>query len=64
MDKFVIGPRVFGPGDRIVFAHYTKEMYGQTQKWVESWNIFDEGLAGRKNYQESVLLIPKGGATR
>jgi NitT/TauT family transport system substrate-binding protein len=47
--------RVFGPGERIVFAPYTKEMYDVTQKWVESWNIFDDGLAGRKDYKESVL---------
>ena len=54
MDKFVIGPRVFGPGDRIVFAPYTKEMYDETQAWVESWNIFEEGLKDRKTYDESV----------
>jgi len=47
--------RVFGPGERIVFAPYTQEMYDVTQKWVESWNIFDEGLSGRKNYEASVL---------
>jgi NitT/TauT family transport system substrate-binding protein len=47
--------RVFGPGERIVFAPYTKEMYDVTQKWVESWNIFDEGLSGRKKYEESVI---------
>jgi NitT/TauT family transport system substrate-binding protein len=50
----VIDTRVFGPGERIVSAPYTKEMYDQTQKWVESWNIFEEGLKGRKSYEESV----------
>jgi len=33
----------------------TKEMYDETQKWIESWNIFEEGLKGRKSYQESVI---------
>jgi hypothetical protein len=47
--------RVFGPGERIVFAPYTKEMYDETQRWIESWDIFDEGLKGRKSYEESVV---------
>jgi NitT/TauT family transport system substrate-binding protein len=51
----IMDTRVFGPGERIVFAPYTKEMYDETQKWIESWNIFEEGLKGRKSYEESVL---------
>jgi NitT/TauT family transport system substrate-binding protein len=47
--------RVFGPGERIVFAPYTKEMYEQTQKWIESWNIFEQGLHDRAGYEESVI---------
>jgi hypothetical protein len=47
--------RVFGPGERIVFEPYTREMYDETQKWIESWNIFEEGLKGRKSYEESVV---------
>jgi hypothetical protein len=50
-----IDSRAFGPGERIVFAPYTKEMYETTQQWVESWNIFEEGLKGRKGYEESVV---------
>src|SRR5262245_6782106 len=51
----IMDTRVFGPGERIVFAPYTREMYEETQKWVESWNIFEEGLKDRKNYTESVV---------
>jgi NitT/TauT family transport system substrate-binding protein len=47
--------RSFGPGERIVFSRYTREMYDQTQKWIESWNIFDDGLTDRKSYEESVV---------
>jgi hypothetical protein len=46
--------RLFGPGERIVFEPYTKEMYETTQAWVESWNIFEEGLHDLKPYDESV----------
>ena len=51
----VMDTRLFGPGERIVAAPYTKEMYDETQKWIESWNIFEEGLKGRKSYEESVV---------
>jgi len=51
----VMDTRVFGPGERIVSEPYTKEMYDETQKWIESWNIFEEGLNGRKSYDESVV---------
>src|SRR5439155_17707390 len=47
--------RLFGPGERIVFEPYTKEMYDETQqKWIESWDIFEDGLKGRKSDEESV----------
>jgi hypothetical protein len=51
----IMDTRVFGPGERIVFEPYTREMYDETQQWIESWNIFDEGLKGRKSYEESVV---------
>jgi NitT/TauT family transport system substrate-binding protein len=53
----IMDTRVFGPGERIVFAPYTKEMYDETQQWIESWNIFEEGLKGRKSYEESVVQV-------
>ena len=46
--------RLFGPGERIVFEPYTRQMYDETQKWIESWDIFEQGLKGRKSYEESV----------
>jgi len=53
----IMDTRVFGPGERIVFAPYTKEMYDETQEWIESWNIFEEGLKGRKSYEDSVVQV-------
>jgi len=52
----VMDTRLFGPGERIVFEPYTKEMYETTQAWVENWNIFEEDLTARKSYDESVKL--------
>ena len=45
--------RRFGPGERIVFLPYTREMYDLTQQWVAEWSIFEGGLAGRKAYDDS-----------
>ena len=47
--------RTFGPGERIVFSPYTEAMYDEAQRWIESWNIFEDGLAGRRCYEESVV---------
>ncbi len=51
----VMDTRTFGPGERIVFLPYTKQMYEETQRWVERWRIFEEGLEGRKGYEEATL---------
>jgi NitT/TauT family transport system substrate-binding protein len=50
----IMDTRLFGPGERIVFEPYTKEMYETTQAWVESWDIFEEGLKSLKPYDQSV----------
>jgi hypothetical protein len=35
--------RLFGPGERIVFEPYTREMYEDTQRWIIERGIFPEG---------------------
>jgi NitT/TauT family transport system substrate-binding protein len=48
--------RRFGPGERIVFEPYTREIFEQTQRWMQSWNLFspDEQQA-TVAYEEAVL---------
>lgn len=46
--------RRFGPGERIVFEPYTREMFEETRRWVEEWQIFDEKKIGHGSYEESV----------
>jgi hypothetical protein len=48
--------RTFGPGERIVFEPYTKEMFDETHEWVEDWKVFDEDKVGQGTYEESVAL--------
>ncbi len=47
--------RTFGPGERIVFEDYTREMYERTHRWMLSWNLFAEGEAGNAPYEVAVF---------
>jgi hypothetical protein len=47
--------RAFGTGERIVFLPYPREVFGQTQHWVEAHNIFPELSATAAGYDEVVL---------
>jgi NitT/TauT family transport system substrate-binding protein len=47
--------RRFGPGERIVFEPYTRDMYERTHRWMESWQLFDPAAATRAAYEESVI---------
>ena len=53
--------RGFGPGERIVFEPYTRQMYLDTQEWILGRGIFPEGNPIRRSYEESVVK-PAGGA--
>jgi len=46
--------RAFGTGERIVFLPYTREVFAETQQWIESHQLFTDrsALAG---YDEAVL---------
>jgi hypothetical protein len=46
--------RLYGPGERIVFLPYTEAMFRATQDWIAQRHIFEEGLAGRASYEQSV----------
>jgi NitT/TauT family transport system substrate-binding protein len=47
--------RRFGPGERMVFEPYTREMYERTHRWMESWQLFDPAAATRAAYEQSVI---------
>jgi NitT/TauT family transport system substrate-binding protein len=32
----------FGPGERLVFEPYTKEMFDDTHRWMASWKLFPD----------------------
>ena len=48
--------RRFGPGERIVFEPYTREMFERTHRWMEGWGLFDARGAARPEYDTAVLV--------
>ena len=51
----MVDARAFGPGERIVFEPYTRDVFERTHKWMEDWNVFPPEQAGSAGYQDSVL---------
>ena len=49
--------RLFGPGERIVFEPYTRDMYLETQRWVLERGIFVEGNPIQRTYDESIAGV-------
>jgi hypothetical protein len=49
--------RRWGPGERIVFEPYTKEVFNETLKWIEEHGIFPDGNMGSRVYEQSVVRL-------
>ena len=47
--------RRFGPGERMVFEPYTRDMFERTQRWMRSWQLFDAESVARPAYEDAVL---------
>jgi NitT/TauT family transport system substrate-binding protein len=54
--KSLIDVRAFGPGERIVFEPYTREVYEQTHRWMKKLELFPQQQLGEANYQNAVLV--------
>jgi NitT/TauT family transport system substrate-binding protein len=53
--KPLVDVRAFGPGERIVFEPYTREVYEQTHRWMRELQLFDEAETAEPNYEAAVL---------
>ena len=53
-------PRLFGPGERIVFEPYSREIFDASQDWIRERDIFEGGDLGSLGYDEAVITIPSG----
>lgn len=49
--------RRWGPGERIVFEPYTKEVFEESFAWIAQHGIFPEGEMGAGRYEEAVCSL-------
>jgi hypothetical protein len=49
--------RRWGPGERIVFEPYTREVFDDMIAWVSEHGIFADGNLGSRQYETSVLRL-------
>ena len=52
-----IDTRRWGPGERIVFEPYTREVFEESFKWVAEREIFDPKTMGSGRYEEACVLV-------
>jgi NitT/TauT family transport system substrate-binding protein len=57
-DEFrpLVDVRAFGPGERVVFEPYTREMYEQTHRWMQTLALFPADQAVHARYEDAVLV--------
>jgi NitT/TauT family transport system substrate-binding protein len=54
--KPLVDVRAFGPGERVVFEPYTREVYEQTHRWMKKLELFPTGQLSEADYKTAVLV--------
>ena len=49
--------RRWGPGERIVFEPYTREVFDDARTWIADHGIFPKDNMGPRDYEKSVLTL-------
>src|SRR5512134_3678811 len=49
----------WGPGERLVFEPYTREVYEDAFHWIAEHNIFEAGKMGAGRYEDSVVSLAR-----
>src|SRR5215470_17791054 len=49
--------RAWGPGERLVFEPYTREVYQQSFAWIAKHRLFEAGKMGAGKYEEAVISV-------
>jgi ABC-type nitrate/sulfonate/bicarbonate transport system substrate-binding protein len=52
--------RSWGPGERIVFEPYTKEVYEQSFAWIAKHELFEADKMGSGKYEDAVVTLAVG----
>ncbi|MDX1404125.1 MAG: hypothetical protein R3192_06295 [Woeseiaceae bacterium] len=50
-----IDTRRMGPGERIVFEPYTREVFDESREWVAAHDIFPDGNLGTGDYRQATI---------
>ena len=58
-DRFhaAMDTRRWGPGERIVFEPYSREVYEQSFDWIEKHGIFEAGAMGDGAYDKATVAF-------
>jgi hypothetical protein len=61
-DRFheIMDPRRWGPGERIVFEPYSRELFEQSFDWIERHGIFSDGRMGSGDYEQATISFAAG----
>ncbi|HLY67045.1 MAG TPA: hypothetical protein VKU60_16035 [Chloroflexota bacterium] len=51
----MVDPNGFGPGERIVFEPYTRDMFERTHRWLGDIDLFSKEELGQAPYEAAVL---------
>jgi NitT/TauT family transport system substrate-binding protein len=54
--KPLVDVRAFGPGERLVFEPYTREVYEQTHRWMKTMELFPNEQLAEADYRTAVLV--------
>ena len=49
--------RRWGPGERIVFEPYTKQVFEESRQWIAERGIFPDGNLGGNDYEHSIVSL-------
>ena len=47
----------FGPGERIVFESYSREVFERSRSWIAERGIFKDGELGSRDYSNSIVTL-------
>jgi len=47
----------WGPGERIVFEPYTREVFEESQRWIGERQIFPNGEMGLLDYDKAAIRL-------
>ncbi|MBO0758224.1 MAG: ABC transporter substrate-binding protein [Bradyrhizobiaceae bacterium] len=58
-DRFhpMMDTRCWGPGERLVFEPYTREVYEESFQWIADHHIFPDGTMGAARYEHATLSL-------